>query len=153
MKIKAVHVDNRKKRFTILTSKGELHLPFVKLPAVPSSRDPIAKIYVDDELGKEAVTYFLRSGREETVHVDVFLDFNRDPTFLKQIFLFKLTDRAQRELKESKISKNEICRRLGTSPSQLARLLDQTNQKKSIDKMLELLAVLGVVVEPEFMVA
>lgn len=34
----------------------------------------------------------------------------------------------------------------------MARLLDQTNQNKSIDKMRELLTVLGVVVEPEFMV-
>ena len=30
------------------------------------------------------------------------------------------------------------------------RLLDQTNNKKSVDKMLELLAVLGVNVKPDF---
>lgn len=53
-------------------------------------------------------------------------------------------------MKKSKIAKNEVCRRLGASPSQLARLLDQANHVKSVDKMLELLAVLGVHVMPDF---
>jgi hypothetical protein len=66
------------------------------------------------------------------------------------IFLFEVTLKAQRTMKKSKLSKNEIFRRLGTSASQLARLLDQPNQKKSADKMLELLAVLGINVKPEF---
>ena len=153
MKIKSVEIDNKKKRVSIVTAKGEYHLPYVKLPSPPSAKNKISDIFVDKELGKEAVTYFLQSGTEDSVHLDVFLDFNKEPDFLKKVFLFKLTDRAQKALKESKLSKNEVCRRLKTSPSQLARLLDQTNHKKSVDKMLELLAVLGVVVEPEFDVA
>lgn len=153
MKIKSVEIDNRRKRICILTAKGEFALPFVKLSKVPSSEDKITEIYIDKELGKEAVTYVLESGHEDSIHLDVFLDFNKEPDFLKKIFLFKLTDKAQQALKESKLSKNEVCRRLKTSPSQLARLLDTTNEKKSVDKMLELLAVLGVSVEPEFDVA
>jgi len=38
-------------------------------------------------------------------------------------------------------------RRLKTSPSQFYRLIDPTNYRKSIDKMLELLAVLDCEVE------
>lgn len=44
---------------------------------------------------------------------------------------------------ESGLSKHELIRRLKTSPSQLYRLLDPANYRKSIDEMLRLLAVLG----------
>ena len=153
MKIRKVEIDNRKKSVLITTAKGDYSLPFVKLPLPPALKNKITDIFVDKELGKEAITYFLESGDEESVHLDVFLDFNREPDFLRKLFLFKLTHKAQESLVQSKLSKNEICRRLKTSPSQLARLLDQTNHKKSVDKMLELLAVLGVTVEPEFDIA
>ncbi|MCB0368110.1 MAG: hypothetical protein KDD45_01400 [Bdellovibrionales bacterium] len=153
MKIKSVEVDNRRKRINIMTAKGAYSLPFVKLSKIPTVEDKIIEVYVDKELGKEAVTYLTESGYEDSIHLDVFLDFNKEPDFLKKIFLFKLTDKAREALDASKLSKNEVCRRLKTSPSQLARLLDSTNDKKSVDKMLELLAVLGVSVEPEFDVA
>jgi len=153
MKIKNVEINNRKKHISVQTAKGEYTLPFVKLSKIPSSENWITDIYVDKELGKEAITYVMESGDEDSIHIDVFLDFHKDPGFLKQIFLFKLTDKAQEALDSSGLSKNEICRRLKTSPSQLARLLDQTNSKKSVDRMLELLAVLGVSVEPDFDVA
>jgi hypothetical protein len=40
------------------------------------------------------------------------------------------------------IFRREIIRRLGTSPAQLYRLLDQTNYRKSVDQLLRLLQVL-----------
>ena len=40
-----------------------------------------------------------------------------------------------------------MIRRLGTSPAQLYRLLDQTNYAKSVDQMLALLSVLDCEVE------
>ena len=43
--------------------------------------------------------------------------------------------------------KREVIRRLGTSPAQLYRLLDQTNYRKSVDKLLSLLQVLDCDVE------
>lgn len=153
MKIKKVFLDNRKKCILVETARGQYSLPYSKLAKVPSSENKIADIFIDDELAKEAVTYILDSGCEDSVHLDVFLDYNKDPKFLKELFLFKLTDKAQDALVSSQLSKNEVCRRLNTSPSQLARLLDQTNSKKSVDKMLELLAVLGISVEPSFEVA
>src|SRR5690606_38420310 len=98
----------------------------------------------------EAVTYFLGSGKENSLHLDAFLEYNKDPDYLRMLFLYELTVEAQKVMKKSKLSKNEVCRRLKTSASQLARLLDRTNQKKSVDKMLGLLAVLGVNVKPDF---
>ncbi len=143
MKIQSVSVNNRKKALEIETPKGALNLPFSKLPLKPSAKDKIKSIYVDSELGSNAVTYVLESGKEESVHVDAFLDYNRDPDFLRELTLHKLTVEAVKLVKKSGLSKHEIIRRLKTSPSQLYRLLDPANYKKSIDEMLRLLAVLG----------
>jgi predicted XRE-type DNA-binding protein len=54
-----------------------------------------------------------------------------------------LIDEAQERLEQSPLSRREIIRRLGTSPAQFYRLLDSTNDRKSVDKMLMLLHVLG----------
>ncbi len=150
MKINSVTLNNRKKTICIETRKGVLEYPFGKLDVRPTAKNGIKEIFVDSELGNEAVTYLLESGKENSVHVDAFLEYNRDPNYLRMLFLFELTIKAQYSMKKAKISKNEVCRRLGTSASQLARLLDQANHKKSVDRMLELLAVLGVNVKPEF---
>jgi predicted XRE-type DNA-binding protein len=150
MKINKVSLNNRKKVISIETRKGVLEYPFAQLDIRPTSKNKIVKIFVDAELANEAVTYYLESGKENSVHLDAFLEYNQDPDYLRMLFLFELTVKAQKYIKKSKLSKNAVCRRLKTSASQLARLLDQTNNKKSVDKMLELLAVLGVSVKPDF---
>jgi hypothetical protein len=98
---------------------------------------------VDSELAYLAVTYCLSSGKEGSVHLDAFLDYNRDPDFLRNVALHKLTVDALKLVRNSGLSKHELIRRLKTSPSQLYRLLDTANYKKSVDEMLRLLAVLG----------
>ena len=143
MKIRNVSINNRKKALEIETAKGKFSLPFSKLPTKPSAKDKIQTAYVDSELANNAITYVLTSGKEESVHLDAFLDYNRDPDFLHEITLHKLTVDALKLIKESDLSKHEIIRRLHTSPSQLYRLLDASNYRKSIDEMLRLLAVLG----------
>jgi len=57
-------------------------------------------------------------------------------------WLYKLTIEAQKRLQASGLSKREVIRRLGTSASQFYRLLDQTNYRKSVDRLLSLLHVL-----------
>jgi hypothetical protein len=147
MKIKSVSVNNRKKSVEITTRKGILSFPFARLRVRPSVHNRIAEIYVDPELGRRAVTYRLASGAEDSVHIDAFLDYNRDPEFLRKITLHKLSLQAVKAMKASHLSKHEVVRRLKTSPSQLYRLLDPTNYRKSIDEMLRLLTVLGCKVE------
>ncbi|MNL58237.1 hypothetical protein D3C87_1818590 [compost metagenome] len=60
---------------------------------------------------------------------------------------YQLTLEVLQYVEKGKVSKNELTRRLQTSPSQLARLLDTSNKNKSVDQMLRLLAVLGCDVE------
>ena len=67
----------------------------------------------------------------------------QDPTYLRDLLLYRLTLEAQKRVAESPLSKREIMRRLGTSAAQLYRLLDQTNYRKSVDQLLVLLQVLN----------
>lgn len=143
MKIHRVSVNHRKKALEIESPKGHLSLPFSRLPLKPSAKDKLKTAYVDSELNNRAITYVLASGKEGSIHLDAFLDYNRDPDFLREMTLHKFTVAALRLIEKSDLSKHEIMRRLKTSPSQLYRLLDTSNNKKSVDEMLRLLSVLG----------
>ena len=143
MKIRSVRHNNRRKVFEVRTSTRTLVFPFSKAEPAPAAQDPIAELFVDQEAGREAFTYVLRSGRTGTVHIQQVLEYNRDPAYLRDLLLYRLTIKAQKRIAESPLSKREIVRRLGTSPAQLYRLLDQTNYRKSVDQLLALLQVLN----------
>ena len=142
MKIRTVEVNNRRKAFEITTPKRRLAFPFARLEVQPAPGDPIAKVFVDKELGSEGFTYVLESGREGTIHVEEVLEYNQDPDYLRDLLLYRLTLEAQKRIATTRLSRREIIRRLGTSPTQLYRLLDQTNYRKSVDQMLRLFQVL-----------
>ena len=142
MKIRSVTTNNRRKAFELTAAKKRLLFPFAKLEVAPTADDPVAKVYVDPELAGEGFTYILRSGREGTVHIEHVLEYNQDPDHLRDLLLYRLTLEAQKRMALTSLAKREIIRRLGTSPTQLYRLLDQTNYRKSIDQLLRLLQVL-----------
>jgi hypothetical protein len=147
MKIKSVRNDNRKKAFEVAVQNKRYCFPFAKLRLRPTPANPVKSVHVDDELGKEAFTYELQSGEEGTVHIDQVLDYNRDPRYMRDMLLYKLTLAAQQRVKGSPLSKRELIRRLGTSPAQFYRLLDQTNYSKSIDQLMALLSILDCQVD------
>ena len=149
MKIKQVTFNNRKKTFEVTTSAETYTFPFANLAEKPSSKNPIIDLYIDHELGNEAFTYRLKHNEEETIHIDDVLEYNRDPKYMRDLLLYKLTLCAQESIRTSGISKRELIRRLKTSPAQLYRLLDQTNYRKTIDNLLALLSVLNIDVDFE----
>lgn len=143
MKIRSVAHNNRRKAFEVRTSTRTLVFPFSNADPVPTAHDPINRLFVDAETGREAFTYVLRSGRTGTVHVEQVLEYNEDPGYLRGLLLYRLTLEAQKRIAQSPLAKREIIRRLGTSPAQLYRLLDQTNYRKSLDQLVALLQVLN----------
>ena len=147
MKIKKVTPNNRKKAFEIQANGNSYLFPYARLEVRPLPGNRIEKIYIDAELGNEAFTYELESGDEGTVHVDHVLEYNRDPGYLRDMLLYKLTLIVQERVQESSLSKRELIRRLGTSPAQFYRLLDQTNTSKSIDQLMTLLEILDYEVD------
>lgn len=142
MKIRTVTHNNRKKAFVVKTSRKTFQLPYSKVEPQPRASNPITRVFVDRELGREGFTYVLKSGEEGTVHGEQVLEYNQDPSYLRDMLLYKLTIEAQKRVKASPLSKREIIRRLGTSATQFYRLLDQTNYRKSVDQLLCLLHVL-----------
>ncbi|MGH9199176.1 MAG: hypothetical protein ACRD1T_26030 [Acidimicrobiia bacterium] len=98
-------------------------------------------------MGREAFTYVLSSGTEETVHVDEVLEYNEDPKYMAELAMYQLPSDARKKFEASPLSAREVARRLSTSPAQIYRLLDPTNYSKSMQQLLSLLYVLGYVVE------
>jgi hypothetical protein len=102
---------------------------------------------VDEELAGEAFTYRLATGAEGSVHLEEVLEYNRDPGYMRRLLLYRITLEAARALAESPLSRREVARRLETSPTQLYRLLDPANDRKSLDSLVQLLQVLDREVE------
>ena len=142
MKIRSVKLNNRKKAFEVRVSARTFVFPYSKSDPRPMVDDPVRRVFVDEELGREGFTFVLASGRAGAVHVEQVLEYNEDPAHLRDLLLYKLTIEAQKRIDASALSKREIVRRLGTSATQLYRLLDQTNYRKSVDQLVSLLTVL-----------
>ncbi len=142
MKIRTVSPNNHRRAFEVVTSSHRYWFPYAHLQVQPSRQDPVKRVSIDRELGREAFTYELASGRQDTVHIDHVLDYNRDPRYLRDQLLYRITLVAQERVKASPLSKREMIRRLGTSAAQFYRLLDQTNYAKSINQLISLLSIL-----------
>jgi hypothetical protein len=147
VKITSVTANNRKRAFEVKTRRGQWPFPYSRAEPEPTPSDPIVELYIDPELGREGFTYLLASGAEGSVHIDHVLDYNEEPGYMRDLLLYNLTCEALDRLETTSLSKREIIRRLGTSPAQFYRLIDPTNYRKSVDKMLALLQVLGCEVE------
>jgi hypothetical protein len=147
VKVRAVSANPRRKAFDVRVSSRTMTYPFARLDPRPGPEDRIVRLFVDEEIAREGFTYVLESGKEGTVHVEQVLEYNRDPTFLRDALLYRLTIEARKRVEASPLSRREIIRRLGTSPTQFYRLLDPANRRKSVDKMLSLLGVLDCDVE------
>ena len=143
MKILSVKTNNRRRCFEVGIRAGTVGFPFVKCHPRPSSKDFVNRVFVDPELGREAFSFVLNSGQEGSVHIEQVLEFNKDPSYLRDLVVYQLTLEARRCFSESGLSKREAIRRLHTSAPQLYRLLDPAHAKKSVDQLLRLLSVLG----------
>jgi predicted XRE-type DNA-binding protein len=142
MKIRSVAANSRQRAFIVVARGTTYRLPFARVDPRPGPGERVVEVAVDPELGREGFTFRLASGREGSVHMDQVLDYCKDPSYLRDLLLYQLTLEVRRRIDEAGLSRREIIRRLGTSPAQLYRLLDQTNYRKSVDQLLVLLAVL-----------
>ena len=148
MKIRKIETNNRKGEFRIITYSGDSYVfPYVKADPRPDSTDNVADAVADRELANEAFTYILESGVEGTVHLDQVLEYNEDPTYLRDLLIHQMTVEARERVEKSGLSRRELTRRLKTSLPQLYRLLDTTNTTKSMNQLVALLQVLDCNVE------
>lgn len=146
MKIRSVTFDNRRQSFRIAAGARTYELPYAAMDR-RRGRLKVVRAFPDPELGREAFTYETDTGEVGAVHIDNVLLHHGDPGAEHADTLYKLTVEAETALAESRISKRAVARRLGTSMSQLTRLLDATNGTKSVEQMMTLLRALGRDVE------
>ncbi len=149
MKIQSVVANNRRRAFEVHTRRETFAFPYSEAAPAPSSNDRIEEVYVDPELGREGFTYRLASGAEGSVHLDSVLEYNEDPSYMAELTLYRLTLEAEKRFESSGLSAREVARLLGTSPTQLYRLLDPTNYGKSLKQLVALLYLLGAEIEVE----
>lgn len=143
MKIRNVSASNRKNEFAIVARSGaEYSFPYSKAVPKPTAANPIEELFVDKELGNEAFTYVLSSGKEGSVHIEQVLEYNEDPKYLAALLTYKLSVEAQKRLKTTELSRRQLAKRLKTSVPQLYRLLDPANTSKSMSQLVALLHVL-----------
>jgi hypothetical protein len=142
VKIRSVSANHHRKAFEVRTASRTLYYPFARLEPAPAVGERVRRVVVDEEIAREGFTYLLDSGKEGTVHIEQVLEYNQDPSFLRDALLYRLTIEARKRIEVSPVSRREIIRRLGTSATQFYRLLDPANKRKSVDKMLSLLHAL-----------
>jgi len=147
VKITKVVPNNRKKAFEIHTRRESYLFPYAVAQPTPTRKDRVRQTRVDEEMDREGFVYTLESGTEGAVHIDHVLEYNKDPGYMADMVLYKLTLWAQEATKKSSLSTRELIRRLGTSPAQFYRLLDQTNYRKSMRQLLNLLHILNYEVD------
>ena len=144
MKIRSVASNNRRHEFTVVTRSGATYtFPYSEADPCPTSDDRLAEVFVDKELGNEAVTYILESGEDGSIHIEHILEYNEDPKYLAELLTYKLTLEAQEGIEGSGLSMRQIAKRLKTSVPQLYRLLDPVNTRKSMSQLVALLHVLN----------
>jgi len=142
VKIRRVEFDNRRQSFRVFAGSKAYELPYAAMDR-RRGRLKVVRAFPDRELGREAFTYETDAGEVGAVHLDDVLLCHGDPRAELEHALYELTLEAGAALKESRMSKRALARRLATSMSQLVRLLDAANRTKSVEQMMALLHALG----------
>ena len=139
-KFKKIKFDNKKRVFHLEYTSGlKVECPYSAL----GIRGKVIEASPDAEVGRYSFYFILENGKKEFVPFDQPLHIAQNPEYVKQRTLFEITKQLNRFIEREKVPKRELARRLGTSMSQLSRLLDTTNYKKELSRLIELAAMLN----------
>lgn len=139
-RFKKVEYDNKKKLFRLEYTSGlNLECPYSAL----GIRWKVLEAAPDEASGRHSFYFLLDNGEKDFVPFDQPLHIAQNPEYVRQRTLYEMTKQLNEFIEKAKIPKRELCRRLGTSLSQLSRLLDTTNYKKELSRLIELAAILN----------
>lgn len=74
MKIRSVRCDDAMGRFEVRVSDMSMDFPYREADPPPTPENPVRDVFVDRELGRQAITFVLESGARGTVHFKQILD-------------------------------------------------------------------------------
>ena len=139
-KFKKAQFDNKKRVFHLEYTSGlKLDCPYSALKI----RGKVVDSCPDPEVGKHSFYFTLENGKTDYVPFDQPLYIASNPEYIKEQTLFEMTKKLQEFIRLAKIPKREVARRLNTSVSQLNRLLDTTNYKKELSRLIEIATILN----------
>lgn len=139
-KFKTVAPDNKKRVFHLEYTSGlKIECPYSAL----GIRGKVIEAAPDHETDRHSFYFILDNGKNDFVPFDQPLHIAQHPEYVRQHTLYEVTKQLNEFINRSRASKRELARRLGTSVSQLARLLDTTNYKKELSRLIELAALLN----------
>jgi hypothetical protein len=139
-KFKKVEFDNKKRVFHLEYTSGlRLDCPYSALKI----KGKVVDAGPDAEVGGHSFYFTLENGEKDYVPYDQPLHIAQNPEYVKEQTLYQMTKRLNEFIKREGVSKRELARRLNTSLSQLARLLDTTNYKKEMSRLIEIAAILN----------
>lgn len=146
-KFQKVVFDNKKRVFHLEYTSGlKLDCPYFSLRI----KGKVVDARPDTEVGGHSFYFTLENGKTDYVPYDQPLHIVQNPEYVKEQTLYQMTKRLNKFIKSEGISKRELARRLNTSLSQLARLLDTTNYKKEMSRLVEISAILNYEFRWEF---
>ena len=146
-KFQSINFDNRRKLFHLQYSSGlEVECPYSALEI----KQKVLEAAPDKEDGGHSFYFVLEDGDRNYVPFDQPLHIAQNPSYVKEQTLFQMTKQLNEFIKVEGISKRELARRLSTSLSQLARVLDTTNYKKELGRLIEIAAMLNYEFRWEF---
>jgi diguanylate cyclase (GGDEF)-like protein/PAS domain S-box-containing protein len=137
-----VRANNRRRAFEIRAHGRDLVFPYGRLEPRPEDGDRVVEARPGDAADPSGFHYRFASGLMGTVTLERVRGYEEGPARRTEALLEKLTEEARRAIDRSDLSKREISRLLGTSTSQLYRLLDPAYRGKSAGQMLALLHAL-----------
>lgn len=139
-RFKKVIFNNKKRVFHLeYTTDLKVDCPFSAL----GIRDKVIESGPDPEVGNHSFYFVLSDGKKNYVPYDQPLHIVQNPEYVREQTLYEITKQLNRFIQSAKVPKRELARRLGTSLSQLARLLDTTNYNKELSRLIELAAMLN----------
>ncbi len=146
-KFKKVIFDNKRRSFYLEYTSGlKVDCPYSAL----GIHGKVTEAAPDDEVGEHSFYFVLESGKRDSVPYDQPLHIAQNPEYLKRQTLYEMTKVINELIRKGKVSKRELARRLGTSMSQLSRLLDTSNYKKELSRLIEIAAMLNYEFKWEF---
>lgn len=139
-KFKKVAFDNKKRVFILEYTSGlKVDCPYSCL----GIKGKIIEAGSDVEVGHHSFYFVTENGKKDFVPYDQPLHIVQNPEYVKHQTLYEVTKQLNGLIEKAKVPKRELARRLGTSLSQLARLLDATNYKKELSRLIELAVMLN----------
>ncbi len=146
-KFKHVTFDNKKRVFHLEYTSGlKIDCPYSAL----GIDKKVTAAASDNEAGDHSFYFILESGKQEYVPYDQPLYIAQVPEYAKEQALYQMTKTINEFIRKERVSKRELARRLHTSTSQLSRLLDTTNYKKELSRLIEIAAMLNYEFKWEF---